>query len=410
MLYKEFLINLYKYLLNTEDYDNNIIRKHTRNLEKVGEFSFSSEKLSFCRNKEIEYSYSSETEIGELIVKQSKKWPLQVSKYAIINNSVHIYVDRILCYKGVIKQTLDEKQNYGSHRIDFARNINVLTDIEESNLNELSLSQLRMLLLKEVVLRLIEFNFCNNKAQNNTFIRLASNFNKTSNETYIVCGPVLSTKNGHKCDISAAEYYRKRTIDMRLMAEHKYGLRITSQVGWQEFFEKLGQAAVTIDLLQNKTNRGVTINLNDPTTANSKGASFILYNCARLATLFKEFDKRVSDNVYPALPSFENIDLSLLNQPEEWEILFLYVLQFPYIVNNCIKEIMEGRLYIHNLCNILCGMCSAFSVYYRRIRILTEPREHLFAVLHARIYLLKSVEQVLHNGLHLLNIQPVKQM
>lgn len=64
---------------------------------------------------------------------------------------------------------------------------------------------------------------------------------------------------------------RKRAIDMRLMAEHKYGLRITSQPGWKEFFEKLGKAAVTMELLQNKPNRTLAISLSDNTLSNNKG-------------------------------------------------------------------------------------------------------------------------------------------
>lgn len=59
---------------------------------------------------------------------------------------------------------------------------------------------------------------------------------------------------------------------MRLMAEHKYGLRITSQLGWQEFYEKLSHAAVTMELLQNKPNRSVTISLVDNTLTNNKGS------------------------------------------------------------------------------------------------------------------------------------------
>lgn len=46
-----------------------------------------------------------------------------------------------------------------------------------------------------------------------------------------------------------------------------------------------------------------------------EGASFILYNCARLATLFKEFDKRVESKLYPPLPALEQIDFSLLSEP-----------------------------------------------------------------------------------------------
>lgn len=60
-------------------------------------------------------------------------------------------------------------------------------------------------------------------------------------------------------------------MHMRLMAEHKYGVRVTSNVGWEGFFEKLGHAAVTFDLLQNKIHRSVTVTLNDTNSSSSKG-------------------------------------------------------------------------------------------------------------------------------------------
>lgn len=43
------------------------------------------------------------------------------------------------------------------------------------------------------------------------------------------------------------------------------------------------------------------------------GASFILYNSARIETLLRTFEDRVSSGVYPKLPDVENIDISLLN-------------------------------------------------------------------------------------------------
>lgn len=45
------------------------------------------------------------------------------------------------------------------------------------------------------------------------------------------------------------------------------------------------------------------------------GASFIFYNCARIATLLEEFEKRIQKNVYPKLPQLANVDFSLANQP-----------------------------------------------------------------------------------------------
>lgn len=56
---------------------------------------------------------------------------------------------------------------------------------------------------------------------------------------------------------------------MRLMAEHKYGLRVTT--GWNPFFEKLGEAAVIIHLLQNKPQHTTTVKIDEPIAASNKG-------------------------------------------------------------------------------------------------------------------------------------------
>lgn len=55
------------------------------------------------------------------------------------------------------------------------------------------------------------------------------------------------------------------------MAEHKYGVRTTLLPGWKEFFQKLGEAAVTIHLLQNKPQHTTVVKLNDPASASIKG-------------------------------------------------------------------------------------------------------------------------------------------
>lgn len=110
-------------------------------------------------------------------------------------------------------------------------------------------------------------------------------------------------------------------------------------------------------------------------------------------------------------------------------MLYVHLFQYPIIVKSCVKYIFDAKINVHNLCTFLDSLCSIFSVYYRRVRILTvyfssghiisilililllqEPRQHLFLVLHARIYLLKAIEIILHHALGLLNISPVTQM
>ncbi|XP_008201296.1 DALR anticodon-binding domain-containing protein 3 isoform X2 [Tribolium castaneum] len=200
---------------------------------------------------------------------------------------------------------------------------------------------------------------------------------------------------------------RKRALDLQLMAQHKYGVQV--KPSWGDYFDKLGKASVVIEMLQNRLHKTIKITLNN-LQATNKGPSFIFYNCARLSSLLKQFDERVANKLYPELPLLEKIDFTLLNQPEEWEIVYVYILQFPTVVISTVCDIKSGLINLHNLIIFLSNLSSIFSVYYRRVKILISAKEHLLPTLFARIYLLKAVQQVFHTALKLLNIEPVKEM
>lgn len=114
-------------------------------------------------------------------------------------------------------------------------------------------------------------------------------------------------------------------------ALHRFHLNIKNTKDWQEFFEKLGHAGVTIEMLSVKPSKAMKLSLTDSTTANKGklyinlcvvmvcnrillGPAFIFYNCARISVLFKEFQRRVEDHTYPELPDIQTVDFSLLNQ------------------------------------------------------------------------------------------------
>ncbi|XP_018564155.1 DALR anticodon-binding domain-containing protein 3 [Anoplophora glabripennis] len=200
---------------------------------------------------------------------------------------------------------------------------------------------------------------------------------------------------------------------MRLMAEHRYKVQVIKNTPREDYFikmmKKLGRACVTIEMLSNKPSKSLKVTLNDLRTAN-RGAAFIFYNCARLSVLLKEFEKRVLKGIYPAHPDVTEVDFSVLNQPEEWELFYVYILQFPLVIKGCIKDICKNIFNPQYLVTFLSNLSSLFSAYYRRVRILTDPRQHLVPVLHGRIYLLKALQVVFHNSLILLNIEPIKEM
>ncbi|KAF5275873.1 hypothetical protein FQR65_LT04112 [Abscondita terminalis] len=399
--FEEFLKCLYKYLIGSEKTNNNVIKKHMKRLEELGEFSFSPNLPQFKQSNSLFLDIN----FPEKIVKESKHWRLLISKCSLIENFYYLRLDRTSTFQSVIRQILQDRSNYGSQELRISGNIKINTDCDSST--NLNLTQLRIVLLGDVLQRLLKFNKCPDTLPI-VDIYLTHKSNNSNRGKVILCAPVQCTSDTNIM-VTAEEFYNKRSIDMRLMAEHKYGLRVISNVGWQEMFNKLGKAAVAIELLQIKTNRPVVCKLNDPSSC-SKGASFILYNCARLSTLLKEFEKKVEANIYPGLPRFDDIDFALLTQPEEWELLYVYLLQFPSVVQSCINEIMQNDIKVHNLCHALTSMCLTFSVYYQRVRILTEPRSHLFATLHARIHLVICIKYVLENALGLLNIEPVTQM
>ncbi|KAI4458715.1 dalrd3 protein [Holotrichia oblita] len=387
----DFINKLYIYLTGKENNSSNIIRVHTRKLQESGELSFPLKIGNWCsligkndRNDTI-FNLLSETEGEDVnkLVTASQSWSLSVDKCEIIKDNVYIYLNRTSTFKAVIRSIiLDNTKNYGAVLTCKDLKFSVKCDDLNNDSDDIKLSELRLKLLTQIAKNIVQFCggiICDNDADFNIVFSVKSS--KLGGNC--LCGAVLNTKGVKEIVTTAKEFYEQRTLDMREMAEHKYG---------------------------NKPNQTVTTDINNEFLSSRKGAAFILYNCARLATLFKEFDKKVSQNVYPKLPELHEIDFGLLNEMEEWELLYIHILQFPCVIKNCIKDVFIGKIYPNFVISALSGMSLCFSVYYRRVKILIEPRDHIYARLHARIYLLKALEQVMHNGLRILDIEPVKQM
>ena len=190
------------------------------------------------------------------------------------------------------------------------------------------------------------------------------------------------------------------------MAQHKYGLRVNNEKVFKDLIDKLGMAAVTVDLLEVK--HSSPVNLNITGCSSSKGAAFILYNSARLETLLRLFDEKVKSGYFPELPDFDDINIDLLKEEEEWELLLTYIIGFPSMINRATNDLT--RISPHLICSFLSGLVGTFSIYYRRVRILTENRSQLLPTLYARIYLLKCLQIILNKSLALLDIRPINRM
>lgn len=60
--------------------------------------------------------------------------------------------------------------------------------------------------------------------------------------------------------------------------------------------------------------------------------------------------------------------------------------------------------------HILSNLSAWFSVYYHRVKILTDNLPQLMSVMYARIYLLKALRNIFLKSLMILEIEPLNEM
>ncbi|CAH1785056.1 unnamed protein product [Owenia fusiformis] len=221
---------------------------------------------------------------------------------------------------------------------------------------------------------------------------------------------------GHNTMPNAQQFYNLRFNQMKESTIMKYG-NIAKGEKWESMMHELTSAAIKFEMLTTVPSNMVKLDLSEQTDKggpmDNKGGSFVLYNCARLSTLFQHFHSNVAAGVYPPLPDLDSIDWSLLKDEEEWSLLFNYVMSYPSIVQQAIAPLHKGihsQIQTHKICNFLLHMARDMSSYYSRVHILSEARPHLLPLMHSRLHLMKGLQQVMHNALSLLNIQPPTQM
>ena len=111
---------------------------------------------------------------------------------------------------------------------------------------------------------------------------------------------------------------------------------------------------------------------------------------------------------YPALP--DEIDFSLLQENEEWEIFFTCILPFTEIVLSTVQEEAKEVFRLNKICALLIALSKTFSRYYNRVRILREPLPHFLPTIFCRISFLKCIQITFEAGFALLDISPIRKM
>ncbi|KGL99270.1 DALR anticodon-binding domain-containing protein 3, partial [Charadrius vociferus] len=236
----------------------------------------------------------------------------------------------------------------------------------------------------------------------------------TALQKHLVCGPVKVTNPSSP--IGADQYFQLRKRQMYEASVMKYG-ELAQDEAWTEVIDTLTVAAIRFEMLSTAHRSQITLDLEDSSisTKGTKSGAFVMYNCARLATLFDTYQRAVERGTYPSLPPASDLNFSCLREEGEWLLLFNYLLPFPEVLQQAaqLPSSSKGIRITANtetVCKFLIQLSMDFSSYYNRVHILGEPFPHLFDQMFARLRLLGAVRDMFHSALATLHLPPLSQI
>ncbi|KAM9785746.1 DALR anticodon-binding domain-containing protein 3 [Neosynchiropus ocellatus] len=236
----------------------------------------------------------------------------------------------------------------------------------------------------------------------------------THTQKHLVCGPV-KTPGSH---LSAAQYLQLRRGQMKEASEMKYGDQVEGQT-WDDIIRVMTSATVRFELLSTVHTSPVTLDVQKEggvSTKGPRGGVFVMYNCARLHTLFDSYERAVEKGQYPEIPAGSELDFSALKEEGEWLLLFNYLIPFTELLEQTGQVIdQQGggariNMKTEQICKFLVSLSKDFSSYYNRVHVLGEPLPHLFNQMFCRLYLLRALRQLYHSALDTLNLPPIRQL
>uniref|UniRef100_A0A8C5MQ21 DALR anticodon binding domain containing 3 n=1 Tax=Leptobrachium leishanense TaxID=445787 RepID=A0A8C5MQ21_9ANUR len=235
-----------------------------------------------------------------------------------------------------------------------------------------------------------------------------------ASQKHLICGPVKVLNPPGP--VSCSQYFHVRRSQMQEASVMKYGESVKGS-SWTEIIDSLTSAAVRFEMMSTPHRSQVRLDLEDSniTTKGTKSGAFVMYNCARLATMFESYNNAVTEGFYPAFPPPREINYSTLTEEGEWLLLFNYIMTFPEVLQQSVRVSVAspGVRFTGNteaVCKFLVNLSVDFSSYYNRVHILGEPLQHLYQQMFGRLQLMRAVQSVLHSALESLHIRPPAQI
>jgi len=359
-----------------------LIRKHDKNLGK-GDFSFPN-----LNNVKVWDQLSVKTVDLDKICKSCSK----IEKIEIVGNSSVVYLN-----KAAVFEDYFQKSNSSTIAKSDPQSI---INFDNSKPNSSLLTTARVNSFYQALGNL--------DLSPSTVYGISSTDVKSQIETFqadpgllkvgIRVGAVLG-KNDKKDEETDLNTYKKKVYDaVRQLDEERCDENEDVKVA-EIRLETLTTASIQFSFLGSIISNPVKIQTSNP------NSNFVLYNSARIKKILRTFDLHVKSGDYPPLPSREDINFEVLSEIEEWELLFNFLLPYCDVLSECVRS-----LSFHKLVNFLVSLASTYSRYYNRVKTLKDPLPHLVPIIHARVCLIKEVNDVFDAGLEILNLKPLSKM
>lgn len=215
-----FVEELEQYLTGTKNSVKNIIRKHTKKLDNLGDVSFPlsiTNWAHFIDKKQLENPESAtifdylcpETSLDQQIdqlVKKTQNWTLKIERIKVIEDDIHLYLNKEYTFNLCIRSVQEMEKAYGFQDKVCESNIKVQCDNTETDLSKISLTDLRLQILQKVA-----SNFVNKLIETHNELEVQKIMITTKSckgHTNIVCGAVLNENNKKDLSTTASDLFQ----------------------------------------------------------------------------------------------------------------------------------------------------------------------------------------------------------
>ncbi|KAK6473817.1 DALR anticodon-binding domain-containing protein 3-like [Huso huso] len=195
-------------------------------------------------------------------------------------------------------------------------------------------------------------------------------------QRHLVVGPVTATGLGSRT--SASQYLQLRGAQMRDASVMKYGPQVNEEHTDWGGRERVFYFVITVSLSLSLFVPQVTLDLRKESSVSTKGSRsgvFVMYNCARLSTLFQSYQASVQQGLYPEFPEASQLQVAALREEGEWQLLFNYIIPFGELLDQSGQTLRSSTgvritLGTEAVCKFLVSLSMDFSSYYNRVHIL----------------------------------------